>query len=214
MMAMASARAQHTAAELFGVPKVPTQGRDRLLFVAIDLFYRHGFNAIGIDRVIADAGVSKTTFYKHFTSKDDLMVAAIERRNEWETQAWNRAVHTLAGDEPRAQLRALFQVMDVWFNDPAFGGCIFINAAAEFPNPHHPVHKIAADHKRAIRQQVRELAVQAGAMDPDTFADLYTLLAEGTLVMRQVHDRDDAARLALKAVDDLMATWLPEPVGG
>ena len=90
--------------ELFGLPEAPKNGRERLLTVAIDLFYRRGFNAVGIDQVIAAAGVTKTTFYKHFESKDDLMVSAVKLRDTWETAAWGRAVHQLAGDDPRKQL--------------------------------------------------------------------------------------------------------------
>src|SRR5687768_4545275 len=103
------------AAELFGVRSVPRNARDRLIDTAIDLFYQHGFHAVGLDRVIAETGVTKTTFYKHFESKDDLIVAAIERRDAWESRAWERAVRKLAGPDPRAQLLAVFDVMDAWF---------------------------------------------------------------------------------------------------
>src|SRR6476659_6852995 len=99
--------------ELLGVPDPPKTGRERLVAAAVELFYRHGFGAVGIDRVIETAGVTKTTFYKHFESKDDLMVAAVQRRDEWESQAWNRAVRKIAGDDPRAQLIAMLDVMDV-----------------------------------------------------------------------------------------------------
>jgi AcrR family transcriptional regulator len=141
------------AAELFGVRSEPKNARDRLLDKAIDLFYSRGFNAVGLDQVIAETGVTKTTFYKHFQSKEALMVAAVERRDQWEAEAWSRAVRTLAGDDPKAQLLGFFDVMDVWFNDPNFGGCIFINAAAEFPDPRDPVHQAAARHKKRTRDQ-------------------------------------------------------------
>src|SRR4249919_3239049 len=84
-----------SVSELLGLPDPPRTGRERLLATAIDLFYRHGFNAVGIDRVIAAAGVTKTTCYKHFEGKDDLMVAAVQRRDEWESHAWNRAVQKI-----------------------------------------------------------------------------------------------------------------------
>src|SRR5688500_17714868 len=85
-----------TVTELLGVPDAPRNGRERLLATAIELFYRHGFGAVGVDRVIAEAGVTKTTFYKHFEGKDDLMVAAVKRRDEWESAAWGRAVRKMA----------------------------------------------------------------------------------------------------------------------
>src|SRR5215471_18916362 len=86
--------------ELLGVPDPPKTGRERLIAAAIELFYRRGFGAVGIDQVIGAAGVTKTTFYKHFEGKDDLMVAAVQRRDEWESRAWGRAVRRLAGDDP------------------------------------------------------------------------------------------------------------------
>jgi AcrR family transcriptional regulator len=200
-----------TAAELLGVPEIPKRGRGRLVALAMDLFYRHGFNAIGIDHVLAEAGVSKTTFYKHFESKTELMVAAIEWRHLHESRAWKRAVTLLAGSDPKGQLRAFFEVMDRWFNEPDFRGCLFLNAAAEFPNPSDPVHRAAAAHKRASHEDVRTLATQAGAADPALFADIYMTLLEGALVMRQTYGRNDAARIALPVVDSLIRDQMASP---
>src|SRR3954449_3560081 len=112
--------ATKSVSELLGLPDPPKTGRERLVAAAIELFYRNGFGAIGIDRIIAEAGVTKTTFYKHFEGKDDLMVAAVERRDEWESQAWARAVREIAGDDPAKMPLAMFDVLDVWFNDPEF----------------------------------------------------------------------------------------------
>ena len=200
-----------TALELLGVPDAPRQGRDRLVATAVDLIYMRGFNAVGIDQVIAAAGVTKTTFYKHFQSKDDLMVAAVRRRDEWETQAWDRAVRKSVGDAPRARLLALFDVMHEWFNAPDFHGCMFLNTAIEFPNAHDPVHEAAAEHKRRMRDAWRDLAREAGAGDADaeTFADLYATLVEGTLVMRQVHARNDAARVSRPLASALIEQYIP-----
>lgn len=196
-------------AEIFGLPEAPKTGKARLVHVAIELFYSHGFQAVGMDRILDAAGVTKTTFYKHFESKDDLIMAAIRQRDEWEMQAWTKAVQKMAGDDPKQKLLAFFDVLDLWFNSPDFYGCQFINAAAEFPNPHDPVHKVAAEHKRKTRDFFRDLAAEAGAGDPECFADRYTALVEGTLVLRQVHDRNDAARVIKPAVENLIAQDLP-----
>jgi AcrR family transcriptional regulator len=201
-----------SASELFGLPAPPKTGRDRLVAAAIDLFFRNGFGAVGIDQVIAAAGVTKTTFYKHFESKDDLMVAAVQRRDEWESEAWTRAVRKLAGDdEPAAQLLAMIDVMDLWFNEPEFRGCMFMNTAAEFPNPHDPVHQAAATYRRKARNNVRDLAKAAGAdaSAAETFADCFTAIVEGALVMRQTQSRNDAARVVRPAVEQLIAAYLP-----
>lgn len=195
-----------TVAELFGLPEPPRTGRERIVAAAIELFYSRGFGAVGLDQVIAAAGVTKTTFYKHFESKDDLMVAAVRRRHEWETQAWERAVARTAGDDPAAQLLGFFDVLDQWFNDPDFRGCLFINAAAEFPNPHDPVHQAAAEHKLSNRRHFRKLAAAAGARDPDALADALTALLEGAIVLRHTHGRDDAARVVRPVVQQLLAS--------
>ncbi|HYO10474.1 MAG TPA: TetR/AcrR family transcriptional regulator [Tepidisphaeraceae bacterium] len=200
-----------TAAEILGVPEEPKNSRDRLIRRAIDLFYLHGFNAVGLDRILAEVGVTKTTFYKHFQSKDDLMVQAVRTRDRWEAEAWGRALVARAGDDPRGQLLVLFDVLHEWFNADDFHGCIFINTAAEFPNPNDPVHQAAAEHKKQSRMNYRDLARAAGAADPEQFADLYTLLVEGTLILRQVHGRDDAAVVAKRLAQQLIEQHVPAP---
>jgi AcrR family transcriptional regulator len=179
------------------------------LMCAIDLFYAHGFHAIGLDRIIAETGVTKTTFYKHFESKDALVIAAIRMRDDWETRAWNRAVRKLAGNDPRRQLLAVFDVLDLWFNEPSFAGCLFLNAAAEFADPREPAHQAAAAHKKRTRDDWCALARRAGAVDPETFADLYTALFEGTLIMRHVHGRNDAARITRPMIERLIGEHMP-----
>ena len=211
---MAGTEITKSAADLFGVPLEPRNARDKLLVTAIDLFYRHGFNAVGLDRIIDETGVTKTSFYKYFESKDDLMVAALKQRDQWEREAWVRAVRKIAGDDPRAQLLAIFGVLDIWFNDPSFGGCLFINAAAEFPDKNDPVHQAAAEHKKHSRDQFRDLAKAAGAKDPEPFADLFALLIEGTLIMRHVHHRNDAAKLARAVAEQLVEEYISPPARG
>jgi AcrR family transcriptional regulator len=205
----------NTVTELLGLADPPKNGRERLIAIAVELFYRNGFGAVGIDLVIATAGVTKTTFYKHFESKDDLMVAAVQRRDEWQYQAWDRGVRKLAGDDPAAQLLAMLEVMHRWFNDPGFHGCIFMNAAAEFPNPNDPVHQAAAAYRKRMRDHWRDMASAAGAESAaaETFADCYAALIEGALILRQTHGRNDAARAIRPAVEQLIATYLPKQAG-
>lgn len=197
------------ASDLFGIRAVPKNARDRLLNTAIDLFYTHGFHVIGLDRILEETGVTKTTFYKHFDSKDDLIVAAIERRDQWELDAWTRAVLRHAGNDPVKQLLGMFDILDLWFNTPEFGGCIFINAAAEFPDPRDPAHQAAARHKIVVRNLFRDLAQAAGSTSPEAFADLYTTIVEGTLILRHVHHRNDAARVSRPLIEQLIAQHIP-----
>lgn len=205
--------ASKSVAELLGQPPPPATGRERLIAAGIELFYRHGFQAIGLDRIIAHAGVTKTTFYKHFEGKDDLVLACVRSRDEWEMEAWDRAARALGGEDPRAQLLAFFDVLDIWFNDPDFHGCVFLNAAAEFADRRDPIHAAAAEHKRKTRDHFQRLAAQAGAGDPDDFADQFTVLVEGTLILRHVHGRDDAARVVRPAVEGLVERHLPASPG-
>lgn len=198
-----------SVSELFGHPPPPTTGRERLVAAGIELFYRFGYQAVGLDRVIEHAGVTKTTFYKHFESKDDFVLTCVQTRDDWEMQAWDRAAKQLAGDDPKAQLLAFFDVLDIWFNEPDFRGCLFINTAAEYADRRDPIHRAAAAHKQKNRDHFRYLAHKAGANDPDTFADHFTILLEGTLVLRHVHDRDDAAKAAKPAVNALMKHHFP-----
>jgi AcrR family transcriptional regulator len=192
--------------ELLGLPAARNTGRDRLIAAGIELFYRHGFGAVGIDQVVDKAGVTKTTFYKHFESKDDLMVAAVKTRDEWQSAAWDRAVRQIGGDDPAGQLLATFDVMDAWFNDPEFHGCMFMNAAAEFPNPNDPVHQAASAYRRKLRDHWRDLARKGGADagGAETFADCYAALVEGALILRQTQGRNDAARAVRPAVEQLI----------
>jgi AcrR family transcriptional regulator len=200
-----------TVAELFGISETPKEGRLRLVYVAIELIYNLGFQAVGVDQVIAAAGVSKTTFYKHFESRDELLVAAIRQREEWESKAFMAATERLSNKDPRSLLLAVFDVLDTWFNSSDFNGCQFINAAAEFPNPHDPVHAVAAEQKRKHRDGFRDLARMAGAADPEAFADQFAALVEGTFILRQVHGRNEAARVVRPAAEALMEKHLPAP---
>lgn len=197
--------------ELLGQPPPATTGRDRLIAAGMELFYREGFHAVGLDRVIEYAGVTKTTFYKHFEAKDDLVLACVTARDAWEMEAWERGVKEIAGNDPRGQLIAFFDVLDEWFNEPSFHGCMYINVATEFPDKRSPIHQAGAKHKREARDYFRSLAEKAGAKDAEEFADHFTILIDGTLVLRHVHGQDDAAQVARSAVMDLIERHMPSP---
>jgi len=189
--------------ELFGAPPPARTGRERLLAAAVKQFYERGIHAVGLEAILDEAGVTKTTFYKHFESRDELVLEAVRMRDEWEAAAWTRAVEERGGDDPAAKLRAFFDVMEAWFTTPEFRGCLFVNTAAEYPDPRDPVHRAAARHKKATRDLCRDLAAEAGARDPDAFADRFTILMEGTMVLRHAHDRDDAVAVARPALEAL-----------
>ncbi|MFU8830347.1 MAG: TetR family transcriptional regulator C-terminal domain-containing protein, partial [Phycisphaerales bacterium] len=141
----------------------------------------------------------------------DAQLARIRQQNGWTEVQLDAAVQQLAGADPRAQLIGFFDVMDLWFNDPDFRGCVFLNTAAEFADRCDPIHQAAAMHKKANRDIFRDLAARAGATDPEAFADHYTIMLEGTLILRHVHGRNDAARIARPAVLTLIESSIPAP---
>jgi AcrR family transcriptional regulator len=188
---------------------MPSSTRHRLIEAAGRRFYRDGFRNVGIDQVLADVGISKTAFYKHFESKDDLMLAALEVRNVWLQETFREMIRSHGGPDPAAQLRGLFDVVERVINSDEFQGCIFVNVAMEFPLAHEPAHLAAAQHKRAIEAIVRELAVEANADDPTAMAQELCLIIEGAYVTRQVTGDPQTIAIARRVADSIIAKRLP-----
>jgi len=154
--------------------------RERILEAAGRLFLRDGFRAVGVDTIIAEAGVAKMTLYAHFPSKDDLIVAYLERANE---QFWEWLDGASAGvDAPRARLVAMFDAVGKLANSPQCLGCTFQGTAAEFPDPEHPGHRVALAHKQAVLARLRALAREAGLRAPEALAEQLLLLMDGAWV--------------------------------
>lgn len=169
--------------------------RDHLVETALDLFYRNGFHATGIDRILAEAGVAKMTLYKHFRSKDDLILAVLRLRDE-RFREWFRASVEGRARSPRKRLMTIFDVLEEWFSAAGFQGDMFINAAAEYGDPAHPVHVAAAEHKAAMHRYFLNLASAAGARDPDALANQLALLVDGAIVTAHVAGNMRSARHA------------------
>ena len=179
--------------------------RDTLVETALKLFLAHGFQGVGIDRILGEAGVAKMTLYKHFRSKDALVVAALERRDrryrEWIAEAVADAgPHAGAGG-----LLAYLGAVERWCDTPEFRGCLFVNAAAEYADPGHPVRWAVAAHKAAMHAYVRELAAAAGADDPDGLAVQTRLLSEGAVIAKQTTGSAEGFRAAQMALVRLLA---------
>ena len=172
--------------------------RDHLVETALRLFDRDGFRATGIDRILAESGVAKMTLYNHFRSKDELILAALRRRDERFRNWFMRAVELRAGT-PRERLLAMFDALAEWFRDRSFNGCLFISAAAEFCGGALTIRAGCAEHKRLMRDYVRGLARDAGARDPDSLAGALELLMEGATVTAQVTGSTDSADRARAA---------------
>ena len=151
--------------------------KDPLFQTAARLFYQQGYRATGVDTIAAASGIGKMTLYRHFPSKDDLIIAYL---HDSDALFW-RGFEQITAVAPTAagKLAAFFVSLGEYVVSPACYGCPFLNAAAEYPDPTHPAHQVAVAHKRAVRARFRELAAAAGAAQPDELAGGLVLLMDG-----------------------------------
>jgi AcrR family transcriptional regulator len=162
-------------------PKGEASARERILATASELFYREGIRAIGVDTVVERSGVSKTSLYRLFESKDALVaaVAAERDRSFW---AWWDRLEQHHADDPRALLDALLSGLAKRIGHPAFRGCPFLNLATEFPDPNHPGRVVARGNKEEMRARLAAILARLGAADPDRTASQVALLINGAYV--------------------------------
>ena len=168
--------------------------RERILDTAYDLFSRHGTRAVGVDRIIAECGIAKMTLYRNFPSKDDLILAFLERRDELWTRAWLEAEAQRRGSTPAERLLAIFDTFAGWFAQEGFEGCSFINVMLEIDDVSNPVRQATVRHLADIRTFVAGLAEEAGIQDPDGFARQWHILMKGSIVAAAEGDVEAAAR--------------------
>ncbi|MCL4740693.1 MAG: TetR/AcrR family transcriptional regulator [Phycisphaerales bacterium] len=173
---------------------------DRLLERSSTIFEAKGFNAVGIDLLLAEAGVAKMSLYKHFKSKEGLVLAALRRRDQRFRATFTALVEARAS-EPRARLLAVFDVLARWFEREDFRGCIFLNAAAEFPEAGSPIRLAVAEHKAWLRQYLASLARAANAPDPPTLAGELAVLVDGAIARANAAREADAASTARRAAE-------------
>ena len=177
--------------------------RVQLVETALDLFDRHGFHAVGIDKILSTAGLAKMTLYHHFASKEALIVAALEKRDRAFRETFAAAIEGAAPG--RAALLAMFDAIEAWTRDPAFKGSLFDKAAAEYGEKDHPVKKAVLAHKAWLFGEVRRAAVAGGPADPVKLAAELFLLIEGAVLAAAVTGDRSAARRAKAAAETLIA---------
>jgi AcrR family transcriptional regulator len=175
------------------ITEAKPDARERILATAYELFSRRAIRDVGIDEVIERAGVAKATLYRHFPSKDDLVIAFLERREERWTLAWVEAEARRRGDTPEDQLLAIFELFDEWFHRDDFEACSFVNVLLEM-GPAHPVGQASVRHLASIRSIVRRLAEEAALRDPDSFARSWHILMKGSIVSATEGDAEAAQR--------------------
>ena len=159
------------------------------------LFYRDGFRAVGIDLILAEAGVAKMTLYNHFASKEELIVALLEKRDR-ELRASIAATVESVGKSPTKRLLAVFYWLEAWFGSPDFNGCVFIRALSEYPEATHAIHRTAWNHKVAVKEMLAQLCEAAGAKDPGGLAETLSLLIDGAIVAAHGTRETGSARSA------------------
>jgi AcrR family transcriptional regulator len=169
-------------------------GRERILDTAYDLFSRHGIRAVGVDRIIDEAGTAKMTLYRNFASKDELIVAFLEQREERWTYGWLAAEVERRAATPRERLLAIFDVFGEWFARADFEGCSFINVMLEFDDREDLARVASVQHLANIRGFVAGLAAEAGVADPESFSRQWHILMKGSIVAAAEGDVQAAAR--------------------
>jgi AcrR family transcriptional regulator len=181
------------AQSLEAADRVEPEARERILDTAYELFSRRGVRGVGVDEVIERAGVAKATLYRHFSSKDELVLAFLKQRERRWTLDWVEAESARAGSTPEEQLLAIFDVFDGWFRQDDFEACSFINVMLEM-GPEHPAGRASIDHLENIRSIVGRLAKEAGLRDPDSFARSWHILMKGSIISAAEGDREAAQR--------------------
>ena len=185
---------------------------ERILSTADELFYREGVRAVGIQRVIEEAGIAKASLYAHYASKDHLVAACMERRAQTSRAAIAAALDA-APDNPRAKLLALFDFQREAVIDPGFHGCPVQKTHAELHDPEHPAKKITAIHRQWLLDLLRRLVKEAGLTSPAYVAGALLVLFDGAIATTMVDRDPNASRYARLAAEQIIDAHLPKPFG-
>jgi AcrR family transcriptional regulator len=156
--------------------------RARVLETAYELFANDGVRAVGIDRIIAEANIAKATLYRHFASKEELVLAFLDLREQRWTHEWLRGETERRAAAPRERLLVTFDVLHEWFQRPDFEGCSFINTLLEISDKANAIHRAAVEHLAAIGAILEGYAQEAGAMDQRAMAAQSQILMMGAIV--------------------------------
>jgi AcrR family transcriptional regulator len=194
-----------------GAPGGAGEARQRILDAAYELFSQRGIQGVGIDAIIARSGVARQTLYRHFDSKQELVLAFLERREQLWTRQWLVWEVERRAIEPVERLLAIFDVFDAWFRRVDFEGCAFINVLLEHPDGDDPVHRASAAYLAGIRDFVEDLARRAGIANAAAFAREWHILMKGSIIAAGEGD-EDAARRAQGVARVLLRDRLPSTV--
>lgn len=183
--------------------------RDRILATASALFYRDGMHAVGVDAIVAQSGVAKTSLYRWFPSKDALIAAFATEHDRAYWRWWDGVCARHA--DPRAKLHALLTAIGKRTAGETFRGCPQLNLTSEFPDRAHPGRKVACAHKAELRLRLRALLAAIGVAAPERLAEQIALLIDGAYVSAQVLPPANRAGDLIDAADALIAARLARP---
>jgi len=181
----------------------PSDVRERILECASALFYRQGVRAVGVDLVVEKAGVAKTSLYRHFRTKDDLVVAFLEREDVDFWTTWDNVASKHTND-PIGELEAHMHWIGERLSRSNYRGCPQINVAAEFPEQDHPARQVARAHMHGLRSRLSVIAKQLDVAYPDVLATQLALLINGGFVSSELLGTDDATQILLTSIHALV----------
>ncbi|WOD37243.1 TetR/AcrR family transcriptional regulator [Nodosilinea sp. E11] len=177
--------------------------RDRLITSALKLFSRYGFHSTGIDTILAESKVAKTTLYKHFKSKNALVVAVLSKHDK-DFREWLVKIVDDSPVQPSEKLLVIFDAYKLWAKRDDFNGCAFVKAASEFPSADSPIHIVCAKHKELMTNYIQELADSANIPESDRLAIKLMMLLEGATVLTQIAKEADVFNLAKESAQELI----------
>ncbi|GAB3745515.1 TetR/AcrR family transcriptional regulator [Amycolatopsis oliviviridis] len=176
--------------------------RSKLLTTATRLFYTEGIRSVGIDRIVVEAKVTRATLYRHFPGKDDLIVYYLQEADQ---ALRGQADAILARGLPAPDtLRAIAESIAEGIRSPGFRGCAFLNAAAEYPDPVHPVHQAVLAHREWFSGVITEVLASAGDAPVERAARRFVLLRDGAMATGCLSDPDPICETFLQGVEDLL----------
>lgn len=180
--------------------------REKILHTSLTLFMKHGFHATGIDKIVAEAGIAKMTLYKYFPSKEALIMAVLQMRDQaWRTW-FQTEIENFPTHSPQEKILIIFDVLASWFKKDSFHGCAFINASAEFSEQTHPAHLFAALHKQYVQNYIHDLINALEIANAGALSRQICLLMDGAIVQAQITHNPDVAFEAKNAATLLLHT--------
>jgi len=179
--------------------------RDRILSTARELFYREGVRGVGVDTVVAQSGVAKTSLYRWFPSKDVLIASVVEEEAKARWAAWDRVAERCAHLDPRERLRSHMAAVLKFVSRPAYRGCPFMNVSAELPDPQHPARLVTLEVTQELRRRIRTLVDAIdGVRNPAELTDQLVLIVDGALSVSLCLPGADAPQHSLITAADAL----------